>query len=140
MSSLQLTSVGAAIVLNQGELERTLRCMISVSLVLLPEATWPSQKCGTSMQLDMQPSQEIISLLRQLTEHHTFFLVSGRVHEDMEQWFLKVRFLGPVPCLLGYFPALGGAVVPAAVQQQNVAVGRTGCLVRMCTPCYLRTP
>jgi trehalose-6-phosphatase len=43
------------------------------------------------MQLDMRPSKEIISLLRQLTEHHTFFLVSGRVHEDMEKWFLKVQ-------------------------------------------------
>lgn len=42
------------------------------------------------MQLDMRPSQEILTLLRQLTEHHTFFLVSGRVHEDMEKWFLKV--------------------------------------------------
>jgi hypothetical protein len=43
------------------------------------------------MQLDMHPSQEILTLLRQLTEHHTFYLVSGRVHEDMEKWFLKVR-------------------------------------------------
>jgi trehalose-phosphatase len=51
--------------------------------------------------MDMRPSVELKALLRQLMEHHTFYLVSGRVHEEMEAWFGDLPEIG-IACEHGF--------------------------------------
>lgn len=53
------------------------------------------------VQVDMQPDADIKQLLRSLAEHHTFFIVSGRVCEEMQPWFADVPAIG-IACEHGY--------------------------------------
>lgn len=49
----------------------------------------------------MRPNADIKQLLRSLAEHHTFFIVSGRVCEEMQPWFADVPAIG-IACEHGY--------------------------------------
>ena len=46
------------------------------------------------VQVDMSPSPEIKRLLQQLSEEHTFYIVSGRVTREMDSWFVDVPGIG----------------------------------------------
>lgn len=46
------------------------------------------------VQVDMRPSEDIKQLLRSLAEHHSFFIVSGRVCEELQPWFADVPAVG----------------------------------------------